>query len=103
MQPEAMICLVEHLADAKSRRNVPDALEVLHDEMLLETPAIGSVVRGKAANQVALTRFFASFPDYSIKLEKKMIDQAREEDDRRAQHGLLGNGTNDDDRHSLRL
>jgi acyl-coenzyme A thioesterase PaaI-like protein/predicted ester cyclase len=73
MPAEAMIRLVERLVDAKSRQNVGAALEVLHDDMLLETPAIGSVVRGRSENREALTRFFTSFPDYSVALEKHIV------------------------------
>jgi predicted ester cyclase len=37
--------------------------------MLLESPAFGTMARGLAENEKALTRFFTSFPDYSVVLQ----------------------------------
>lgn len=64
-----MFALAQALAVAKSRQDVPAALELLHSEMVLQTPAFGSVARGHAENQRALTRFFATFPDYDVQLD----------------------------------
>jgi predicted ester cyclase len=69
MDRERMFELAQQLAVAKSRQDVPAALKVLHEEMLLETPAFGSRVRGLAENEQALQRFFRSFPDYNVVLE----------------------------------
>ena len=64
-----MIELTRALAEAKSRQDVPAALRFLHPEMVLEAPALGSVARGLDANERALRRFFASFPDYDVTIE----------------------------------
>jgi len=69
MNSDRMFELAQALAAAKSRQDVPAALAVLHDDMLLETPAFGSSVRGLAENGKVLARFFASFPDYNVVLE----------------------------------
>ena len=63
MNSDRMFELAQALAVAKSRQDVPAALAVLHDDMLLETPAFGTSARGLAENAKVLTRFFASFPD----------------------------------------
>ena len=63
-----MLELAHDLAAAKSRQDVPAALRLLHPEMLLESPAFGTRVCGTAENERALTRFFASFPDYDVDL-----------------------------------
>ena len=64
-----MFELAQQLAVAKSRQDVPAALKVLHEDMLLESPAFGSRACGLAENERALTRFFQSFPDYDVVLE----------------------------------
>src|SRR5690242_1880642 len=69
MNSDRMFELAQALAAAKSRQDVPAALAVLHDDMLLETPAFGTSARGLAENEKVLTRFFASFPDYNVVLE----------------------------------
>ena len=69
MNSDRMFELTQALAAAKSRQDVPAALTVLHDDMLLETPAFGTSARGLAENAKVLTRFFASFPDYNVVLE----------------------------------
>ena len=69
MNGDRMFELAQKLAVAKSRQDVPAALAVLHDDMLLETPAFGTSARGLAENEKVLTRFFASFPDYNVLLE----------------------------------
>jgi len=63
-----MIELAQSLAEAKSRQDVGAALRLMHPEMLLESPALGTVARGLDANERALTRFFVSFPDYHVVL-----------------------------------
>jgi predicted ester cyclase len=68
MDDHRMFGLAHDLAVAKSRRDVPAALRLLHPEMLLESPAFGTTARGAAENERALTGFFASFPDYDIAL-----------------------------------
>lgn len=74
MEKNEMLELVSKLAEAKSKQNVKEALKVCHDDMLLETPAIGSVVRGIAENEIALNRFFKSFPDYGITLDRAIAE-----------------------------
>jgi predicted ester cyclase len=69
MTDSQMFALAKALAVAKSRQDVPAALEVLHPEMVLQTPAFESVARGHAENRRALTRFFATFPDYDVQLD----------------------------------
>jgi len=61
--------LAQRLAEAKGRQDVPAALRLLHPDMLLETPPFGTRAHGRAANETALTRFFASFPDYAVVLD----------------------------------
>jgi hypothetical protein len=63
-----MFELAHDLAVAKSRQDVPAALRLLHPKMLLESPALGTRASGPAENKLALTRFFASFPDYDVAL-----------------------------------
>ena len=69
MNSDRMFELALALAVAKSRQDVVAALEVLHPDMLLETPAFGTSARGLAENEKVLTRFFASFPDYNVVLQ----------------------------------
>ena len=66
--------LVQALAVAKSAQDVPAALQLLHPDMELTTPAFGTTARGLAANERALTRFFASFPDYEVTLDGHASD-----------------------------
>jgi predicted ester cyclase len=74
MDDDRMFALAQALAVAKSRQDVPAALELLHPEMVLETPAFGSTARGRAENQRALERFFSSFPDYHVVLDGHASD-----------------------------
>jgi predicted ester cyclase len=74
MTDDQMFALAQALAVAKSRQDVPAALEVLHPEMVLRTPAFGSVARGHAENDHVLTRFFGTFPDYDVELEGHASD-----------------------------
>jgi predicted ester cyclase len=69
MDRKRMFELAQQLAVAKSRQDVPAALRVLHEEMLLETPAFGTRARGLAENERTLQRFFKSFPDFDVALE----------------------------------
>jgi steroid delta-isomerase-like uncharacterized protein len=69
MKSERMFELAQALAIAKSRQDVPAALKLLHDDVLLESPAFGTMARGLAENGEVLTRFFASFPDYNVVLQ----------------------------------
>jgi predicted ester cyclase len=64
-----MFELAQALAVAKSRQDIPAAVKVLHQDMLLETPAFGTAARGIAENEAVLTRFFATFPDYHVELQ----------------------------------
>lgn len=74
MNSDRMFELAQALAAAKSRQDVPAALAVLHDDMLLETPAFGTSAHGLAENEKVLTRFFKSFPDYNVVLEGHAAD-----------------------------
>ena len=69
MNSDRMFELAQALAVAKSRQDVPAALKVLHEDMLLESPAFGTSARGLAENETVLSRFFASFPDYNVVLQ----------------------------------
>lgn len=73
MTSEEMFALAQGLAEAKSRQDVPAALKFLHPEMLLESP-FGASARGLAENERALTRFFGTFPDYSVTLQGRASD-----------------------------
>ncbi|WP_410603345.1 ester cyclase [Amycolatopsis sp. lyj-90] len=66
--------LVQALALAKSRQDIPAALDLLHPDMLLETPAFGTTAKGRAENERALRHFFASFPDYDVTLDGHASD-----------------------------
>jgi predicted ester cyclase len=68
MDGHRMFELAQALAGAKSRRDVPAAMKLFHQDMVLEAPAFGTTARGPAENEKALTRFFASFPDYDVVL-----------------------------------
>jgi predicted ester cyclase len=69
MDGDRMFELAQALAVAKSRQDVPAAMRLFDPDMLLETPAFGTRARGLAENEAALTRFFRSFPDYSVVLQ----------------------------------
>ncbi|WP_247319514.1 hypothetical protein [Bradyrhizobium sp. 141] len=56
MDGKRMFELADRLAIAKSRQDVAAALEVLHPDMVLETPAFGTRVQGLADNERILTR-----------------------------------------------
>jgi ketosteroid isomerase-like protein len=66
--------LARALAVAKSRQDIPAALDLLHPDMVLETPAFGTTAKGRAENEKALTRFFAAFPDYDVALDGHASD-----------------------------
>ena len=68
--------LAQALAVAKSRQDLPAAMAVLHPDVVLEVPAFGTAVRGAAANERVLTRFFRSFPDYGVELDGRATDGA---------------------------
>lgn len=69
-----MFGLAQALAEAKSRQDVPAAMKLLHEEMVLEAPAFGPVSRGLEENARALTGFFTVFPDYDVELEGHASD-----------------------------
>lgn len=68
MDGDRMFELAQALAVAKSRQDRRAAMRLFHPDMLLESPAFGTVARGLAENENALVRFFASFPDYNVVL-----------------------------------
>jgi predicted ester cyclase len=63
-----MFELAQALAVAKSRQDLAAAMKLFHRDMVLETPAFGTMARGREDNETTLTRFFASFPDYNVAL-----------------------------------
>jgi SnoaL-like polyketide cyclase. len=69
MNGDRMFALAQALAVAKSRQDVPAAMKLFHEDMLLENPAFGTEARGLAENENVLTRFFTSFPDYNVVLQ----------------------------------
>ncbi len=69
MNSDRMFALAQALAVAKSRQDVPAAMKLFHQDVLLETPALGTMARGRAENERVLTRFFTSFPDYNVVLQ----------------------------------
>src|SRR6266481_8747403 len=69
MNDDRMFALAQALAVAKSRQDVPAAMKLFHEDMLLENPALGTKARGLAENEKVLTRFFTSFPDYNVVLQ----------------------------------
>ena len=69
MNSDRMFELAQALAVAKSRQDVSAALKVLHPDMLLESPAFGTRASGLAENEMVLSRFFGSFPDYNVVLQ----------------------------------
>jgi predicted ester cyclase len=69
MDGDQMFELAQALAEAKGRQDVPAAMKLFHRDMVLETPAFGTVARGLAENERVLTMFFRSFPDYHVVLD----------------------------------
>jgi len=69
MDGKRMFELAQTLAVAKSRRDVPAAMKLFHDDMVLESLAFGTRAEGLTANAQVLTRFFESFPDYNVVLQ----------------------------------
>jgi predicted ester cyclase len=76
MNRDRMFELAQALAVAKSRQDVPAALKVLHPDMVLESPAFGTRARGLVENEMVLTRFFMTFPDYHVVLEGHAANEA---------------------------
>jgi len=68
MNSHRMFELAQALAVAKSRQDVPAALQLLHVDMLLESPAFGTMARGIAENEKVLTRFFFQTTTSSCKV-----------------------------------
>ncbi|WP_222853998.1 ester cyclase [Fodinicola acaciae] len=74
MDIERMFELAQALAVAKSRGDVSAAVRLMHDDMVLVTPAFGTQASGRAANARVLTGFFSTFPDYDVALEGHASD-----------------------------
>ena len=74
MDGERMFELARALGEAKSRQDVDAAMTYQHEDMVLVAPAFGSTARGKAENEIALRRFFGSFPDYEVALDGHATD-----------------------------
>lgn len=69
-----MFAVAFGLGEAKSRQCVSDALQFLHNDVVLTSPAWGTVARGIEQNAAVLHRFFADFPDYSVELAGHVAD-----------------------------
>jgi predicted ester cyclase len=69
-----MFELARALAIAKSRQDLPAAMQLFDPDMLLETPAFGTRASGLAENEAALAGFFRSFPDYDVVLHGHASD-----------------------------
>jgi predicted ester cyclase len=74
MRKDRMYELARALADAKSKQDVPAAMELFHPDMVLEAPAFGTRARGLPENEKALKGFFHSFPDYDVTLDGHAAD-----------------------------
>ncbi|MEU1041493.1 ester cyclase [Streptomyces sp. NPDC005551] len=74
MDGERMYQLARELAAAKNDQDVPAALELFHSDMTLWAPALGTKACGRTANEEALLRFFATFPDYAVSLDGHAAD-----------------------------
>ena len=68
METQRMFELAQALAVAKSRRDVPAALSLMHPGMVLES-SFGTRAHGLTENERALNQFFRSFPDYDVLLQ----------------------------------
>src|SRR5258708_32334514 len=66
MNSDRMFALAQALAVAKSRQDVPAAMKLFHQTMLLETPAFGTVARARAENESAPARVSTSLPAYAV-------------------------------------
>jgi predicted ester cyclase len=69
MDSNRMFELAQELAVAKSRQDLSAAMKLLDTDMLLESPAFGTMAKGIEENEAALARFFKSFPDYNVVLD----------------------------------
>jgi predicted ester cyclase len=69
METQRMIELVSELGRVKSAQNAAAAVLLQHEDMVLEVPAMGAHVTGRAGNEKVLTGFFKAFPDYGVTLE----------------------------------
>lgn len=76
MDGDQMFALAQALAEAKSRQDVPAAMELLHEDMVLEAPAFGTVAQGATENEQVLSAFFTSFPDYHVVLDDHANNEA---------------------------
>lgn len=74
MTPQDMYALAARLGEAKNRQNVDDALRVMHDDIVLHSPAWGTVARGKAVNRTVLERFLHNYPDYHVSFDGWLAD-----------------------------
>ena len=66
MNIQRMHALALALGEAKNRQDVDTAVALMHDDMVLHSPAWGVVARGKADNAAVLRRFFHDYPDYTV-------------------------------------
>ena len=74
METKRMFELAIALGEAKNRQNVEDALEFMHEDIVLYSPAWGVVARGKAENAEVLRHFFHDFPDYNVSFDGHVGD-----------------------------
>ncbi|MBL4790985.1 MAG: nuclear transport factor 2 family protein [Kordiimonadaceae bacterium] len=66
MNKKEMIACVTALAQAKSRQNIAEALEVYHPDVEMITPAFAAHARGREETGRQLGSFFKLFPDYAV-------------------------------------
>ncbi len=76
MTPQQMYDLAAGLGEAKNRQNVEDALVFMHQDIVLESPAWGLVARGTQENREVLRSFFADYPDYEVRFDHYLADDA---------------------------
>lgn len=70
-----MFALAAGLGEAKNRQDVEAALRFMHDDIVLHSPAWGTVARGKAENRAVLTHFFRDYPDYHVSFDGYVGDE----------------------------
>ena len=66
MNKTAMKACVQALALAKSRQDIPAALNIYHQDATLVTIGLNAQARGRTAIENQLALFFTLFPDYQI-------------------------------------
>ena len=68
MSKQEMIDCVAALAHAKSRQDIPTALEIYHPEIEMISPAFAAHACGRDETGRQLGYFFQLFPDYAVRI-----------------------------------